>query len=107
MLIRMYISKPNKFNLTQAMQQDVNSLEFVMATEFGGYTQTRDATGAWVSGDTLHMDVTDVYEILITNYDAKHEAKIIEFIKNFGNIYGQECLPFAVIGSHNQFVEIK
>lgn len=105
MLVRMYVSKPNK--VTKAMQQDVNSLEFMMALEFGGYTQTRDATGAWVNGDTLHMDVTDVYEILITNYDHKHEVKITEFIKHFGNIYGQECLPFAVIGSHNHFVKIE
>lgn len=78
----------------------------MMALEFGGYTQTRDTTGAWVNGDVLHMDMTDVYELLISDYDAKHEAKIIEFIKNFGKIYEQECLPFAVIGSHNHFVKV-
>ena len=107
MLIKMYISKPNKFSLTQSMKQEIRSLEFTLALEFGGYTQTRDTTGTWVNEDILYMNMTDVYELLISDYDHNHEAKIKEFIQNFGRIYEQKCLPFAVIGSHNHFVEIK
>lgn len=105
MLIKMYISKPNE--TTMEMKTEILSFEFAMATEFGGYTKVSDANGAWVNGDTLHMDKTDVYDILINNYDARQEAKIKEFIRNFGKIYEQECLPFAVISSANHFVEIK
>ena len=105
MLIRMYVSKPNKIDRVKSMQQEVNSLEFMLALAFGGWTKHENAIGAWVNHD-LHMNVTDVYEILIADYDHSHEAKIIEFVKNFGRIYEQKCLPFAVIGSHNHFVEI-
>ena len=107
MLVRMYVSKPNKINRVKSMQQEVNSLEFMLALEFGGWTKHENAIGAWVNDDNLHMDVTDVYEIMITDYDHSHEAKIIEFVKRFGKIYEQECIPFTVIGSHNHFVEVQ
>lgn len=104
MLIKMYISKPN--DPTMEMKSSVLSLEFAMATEFGGYTKVSDANGAWVNEDTLYMDKVDTYEILITSYDHDHEKKLIEFVKGFGRIYEQQCIPFAVMNSDNHFVEI-
>ena len=106
MLVRMYVSKPNKVDRPKSMQQEANSLELMLALEFGGWTKTEDTIGAWVNEDEIHMDKTDVYEILITDYDHNHEAKIKEFVQNFGKIYKQECLPFAVMNSHNHFIQI-
>ena len=100
-MVRMYVSHPFVFG--DADKADtILEIEADIAKHFGGFTVSQ-GRGVWIdNAGVRHDDVVDIYDIMA---DDKTSTLVMnDFVKRFAKAYGQQCIPYAIMGSENRFM---